>query len=205
MADTRGKGPERAGSTRGSEHEAVRSSNDRDQAAVKYETIRRKLIRLFEWRGCELPEDLTDVTLDRVAKRIAEGVEVRSADPFGYICGFAHLVYKEEWRRAAREHKILNSGDWPPPSLPEEEPDARTTIQAVQREGRRALSIPGDVKNPAFCREAVRRCVEELGRLDVLVNNAAYQKHRKGIDDLDALTVPDEESWREERREFLLY
>ncbi|HKV08368.1 MAG TPA: hypothetical protein VJ725_09535 [Thermoanaerobaculia bacterium] len=99
--------------------------DDRDQAAVKYETIRRKLIRLFEWRKCEFPEDLADVTLDRVAKRIAEGVEVRSADPFGYICGFAHLVYKEEWRRAAREQKALNSGDWPPQDPPEDEPDDR--------------------------------------------------------------------------------
>lgn len=97
---------------------------DRNRAAEKYEMIRRKLIRLFEWRGCEFPEDLADVTLDRVAKRIAEGVEIRSADPFGYICGFAHLVYKEEWRRVARENKILKN-DWPPPNPPEDEPDDR--------------------------------------------------------------------------------
>lgn len=97
---------------------------DRDQAAEKYETIRRKLIRLFEWRGCEFPEDLADETINRVARRMAEGVEVRSADPFGYFCGVAHLVYKEVWRRAAREQKARDSGDWPP-IPPDEEPDDR--------------------------------------------------------------------------------
>ncbi|HSN85583.1 MAG TPA: hypothetical protein VL025_02445, partial [Thermoanaerobaculia bacterium] len=97
--------------------------SDRDRAAEKYEIIRRKLIRLFEWRGCELPEDLADVTLDRVAKRMGEGVQLQS-DPLGYIYGVAHLVYKEEWRRAAREQKGLHSGAWPP-SQPEEEPDDR--------------------------------------------------------------------------------
>lgn len=96
--------------------------HDRDQAAVKYEAIRRKLIRLFEWRGCEFPEDLADVTFDRVAKRMSEGVEVRSADPFGYFCGVAHLVYKEVWREMARKQKAFDSGDWPP-SPPEEEPE----------------------------------------------------------------------------------
>jgi DNA-directed RNA polymerase specialized sigma24 family protein len=98
--------------------------SDRDRAAEKYETIRRKLIRLFEWRGCEFPEDLADETINRVARRMAGGVKVESADPFGYFCGVAHLVYKEVWRRAAREQKALDSGDWPP-SPPDEEPDDR--------------------------------------------------------------------------------
>lgn len=108
------------------EFEALLASldDDRNLAAEKYETIRHKLIRLFEWRGCDFPEDLADETINRVARRMAEGVEVRSADPFGYFCGVAHLVYKEVWRRAAREQKALDSGDWPP-SQPEEERDDR--------------------------------------------------------------------------------
>jgi DNA-directed RNA polymerase specialized sigma24 family protein len=91
---------------------------DRDRAGEIYETIRRKLVRLFEWRGCGSPEDLTDETINRVARRLAEGVELRSSDPYGYFCGVAHLVYKEVLRRASREHRaIVEGGGWPPASF----------------------------------------------------------------------------------------
>jgi NAD(P)-dependent dehydrogenase (short-subunit alcohol dehydrogenase family) len=65
--------------------------------------------------------------------------------------------------------------------LEQEERDAEETRQAVEAEGRRALLIPGDVGDSAFCNEAVARTVRELGRLDILVNNAAFQKHQKSI------------------------
>jgi DNA-directed RNA polymerase specialized sigma24 family protein len=91
---------------------------DRERAGEIYETIRRKLVRLFEWRGCGTPEDLTDETINRVARRLAEGVELRSSDPYGYFCGVAHLVYKEVLRRASREHRaIVEGGGWPPVSF----------------------------------------------------------------------------------------
>ena len=73
--------------------------------------------------------------------------------------------------------------------LPEEQGDAEGTGRAVEAEGRRALLIPGDVTRPAFCREAVERTVREFGKLDVLVNNAAFQQHQKGLDELS------EEQW----------
>ena len=68
--------------------------------------------------------------------------------------------------------------------LPVEESDARETEQAIRNEGRRAVLIPGDVRDPSFCDEAVVRTVRELGRLDVLVNNAAYQQHQQSIADI---------------------
>ena len=68
--------------------------------------------------------------------------------------------------------------------LPEEQSDAETTAAAVAAEGRRALLIPGDVRKPAFCRRAVERTVKTFGRLDVLVNNAAFQQHQKTIEDI---------------------
>ena len=68
--------------------------------------------------------------------------------------------------------------------LPVEQPDAEETRAAVEREGRRCLLIPGDVTDPAFCDEAVERTLQEFGKLDVLVNNAAYQQHRSGLDEL---------------------
>jgi NAD(P)-dependent dehydrogenase (short-subunit alcohol dehydrogenase family) len=68
--------------------------------------------------------------------------------------------------------------------LPEEQVDADETREAIEREGRRALLIPGDVRESEFCREAVARTVEEFGRVDILVNNAAFQQGQKSIEDV---------------------
>ncbi|HVF49272.1 MAG TPA: SDR family NAD(P)-dependent oxidoreductase, partial [Pyrinomonadaceae bacterium] len=68
--------------------------------------------------------------------------------------------------------------------LPEEQSDAEETRRAVETEGRRALLIPGDVKRVEFCREAVERTVAEFGKLDILVNNAAFQQHQKSLDEV---------------------
>ena len=68
--------------------------------------------------------------------------------------------------------------------LPEEQRDADETKQAIENEGRECELIPGDVKDPRFCREAVKRTVKHFGRLDILVNNAAYQQHQETIQDL---------------------
>src|SRR6188474_2494819 len=62
--------------------------------------------------------------------------------------------------------------------------DAEATRGAVEAEGRRAILLPGDVSQRTFCQEAVRRTVEALGRLDVLVNNAAFQMHVPRLEDL---------------------
>jgi NAD(P)-dependent dehydrogenase (short-subunit alcohol dehydrogenase family) len=68
--------------------------------------------------------------------------------------------------------------------LPEEQLDAEETRGAVEREGRQALLIPGDVRDSAFCREAVGRTVTTFGKLDILVNNAAFQQHQESIEDV---------------------
>jgi len=68
--------------------------------------------------------------------------------------------------------------------LHEEQTDAEAARDAITAEGRRALLIPGDVCDPAFCRDAVERTVKTFGKLDLLVNNAAYQQHQKNIQDI---------------------
>ncbi|HZT61051.1 MAG TPA: SDR family oxidoreductase [Pyrinomonadaceae bacterium] len=73
--------------------------------------------------------------------------------------------------------------------LEEEQSDAEETRAAVEREGRRALLVPGDVRDADFCKEAVERTVEEFGKLDVLVNNAAFQQSQKSLEDVS------EEQW----------
>lgn len=62
--------------------------------------------------------------------------------------------------------------------------DAGTTVRGIEAEGRRAIAIKGDVTSREFCQEAVRRTVDELGALDVLVNNAAFQVHAEDFMDL---------------------
>ncbi|WP_127165522.1 SDR family oxidoreductase [Xanthomonas euvesicatoria] len=68
--------------------------------------------------------------------------------------------------------------------LPEEEQDAVEVVQLIQAEGRKAISVPGDLKNEAFCTELVDRAVKELGGLDVLVNIAGKQTAVKDIADI---------------------
>jgi NAD(P)-dependent dehydrogenase (short-subunit alcohol dehydrogenase family) len=68
--------------------------------------------------------------------------------------------------------------------LPEEQRDAEETRQAVEAEGTRCVLIPGDVTDSRFCERAVQQTVRELGQLDILVNNAAYQQHQESIEDI---------------------
>ncbi len=68
--------------------------------------------------------------------------------------------------------------------LHEEESDARETAGAIEAEKRKALRIPGDVRDPDFCRKAVERTVRELGGLHILVNNAAYQRTQERPEDI---------------------
>ncbi|HYE24347.1 MAG TPA: SDR family oxidoreductase [Clostridia bacterium] len=68
--------------------------------------------------------------------------------------------------------------------LPQEERDAEETREAIEAEGRRCVLIPGDLTDPEFCSEAVETAVEELGRLDILVNNAAFQQHQERPEDV---------------------
>jgi NAD(P)-dependent dehydrogenase (short-subunit alcohol dehydrogenase family) len=67
-----------------------------------------------------------------------------------------------------------------------EHEDARVTQRAVEKEGRRAITIPGDVCDREVCAAAVARVVQELGHLDVVVNNAAFQVHASRFEDLTA-------------------
>jgi NAD(P)-dependent dehydrogenase (short-subunit alcohol dehydrogenase family) len=73
--------------------------------------------------------------------------------------------------------------------LPEEQNDAEQTRDAVQEHGRSCLLIPGDVTDPDFCQRAVQDTIDEYGKLDVLVNNAAFQNSQQDIEQIS------EEQW----------
>jgi NAD(P)-dependent dehydrogenase (short-subunit alcohol dehydrogenase family) len=65
-----------------------------------------------------------------------------------------------------------------------EHEDAAETKRAIENEGRRCILLSGDVANPEFCRQAVSKTVDEFGKLDILVNNAAFQEHVNKFEDL---------------------
>jgi len=95
---------------------------DRERAAEAYESVRRRLIRLFEWRAWSEPEALADETIDRVARRLAEGVEIRAEDPYAYFAGVAVFVLRETARRAQRERAALSETH---SAFRDEDPDLR--------------------------------------------------------------------------------
>lgn len=68
--------------------------------------------------------------------------------------------------------------------LPQEKSDAQETAAQIEKEGRNALLIEGDVKKSDFCKKAVEKTFKEFGRLDILVNNAAFQQHQKSLEDI---------------------
>jgi NAD(P)-dependent dehydrogenase (short-subunit alcohol dehydrogenase family) len=69
-----------------------------------------------------------------------------------------------------------------------EDDDARETAKWVEQAGRRAVLVPGDLRDPAHCRAVVERAVQEFGRIDVVVANAAFQMSYESLEE-----IPDEE------------
>ena len=65
-----------------------------------------------------------------------------------------------------------------------EHEDARETCRVVEAEGRRAVAAPGDISGEAHCQRLVQQAIEEFGRLDILVNNAAYQMAHQSIEEI---------------------
>jgi NAD(P)-dependent dehydrogenase (short-subunit alcohol dehydrogenase family) len=70
--------------------------------------------------------------------------------------------------------------------FPTEEPDAREVIELIKAEERKGLAIPGDLRSEQFCQELVRKAVEGLGGLDIVVSNAGRQQARQSILDLSS-------------------
>ena len=70
--------------------------------------------------------------------------------------------------------------------LPAEQPDADEVMALIAAEGRKGVAIPGDLRDEKFCQELVRRAADELGGLDIVVNNAARQQSRASVLDVSS-------------------
>ncbi len=86
---------------------------DRETAGRRYENIRRKLVKFFEWRSCAGPEALADATIDRVIRRLMEGEEIRARDHAAYFYGVARYVALESFnahKEATRSLERMPAG-----------------------------------------------------------------------------------------------
>jgi NAD(P)-dependent dehydrogenase (short-subunit alcohol dehydrogenase family) len=68
--------------------------------------------------------------------------------------------------------------------LPQEEPDAREVIDLIRQAGRKAVALPGDLRTTEFCERLPKDAAAQLGGLDILVNNAAYQQSKSNISEI---------------------
>src|SRR5215213_9825507 len=70
--------------------------------------------------------------------------------------------------------------------LEAEESDAQETVRVLEESGKKAVPVPGDIRDEGHCKNIIDQAVEEFGHIDVLVNNAAYQMSRGGIQDISS-------------------
>jgi DNA-directed RNA polymerase specialized sigma24 family protein len=108
---------------------------DRSRAGEKYETLRRKLVSFFRWRGSGEPEDHADRAIDRGAKRLQEGARLHVDEPYAYFHGVALNVLREHWRESDRERERV--GDLTRSQTPamdaDEEDESEAERQAQER------------------------------------------------------------------------
>ena len=80
---------------------------DDDKAAIKYEQIRLRLIRFFQFNDCPYSEDCADDVFQRVTSKLSEGIEIKASDPFSYFRGVARNTLLEYWRSGRQKDIAL--------------------------------------------------------------------------------------------------
>jgi len=80
---------------------------------------------------------------------------------------------------------------WLLPILPEEEADAKETMRVIEATGQIVIAMPGDLNDAGYCDELVTKTIKELGSIDILVNNAALQKHFDSLEDITGADFAD--------------
>jgi len=103
---------------------------DRDAAADRYLEIRRNLVRLFEWRGCAAPDEYADETINRCARKIGEGEEIR--DVATYCIGIARMILREANRDRMREARSLDEAPEPQSPPNQMETDAEHRVECLR-------------------------------------------------------------------------
>lgn len=147
---------------------------DADAAARKYEQTRRSLLKFFECRRCVSSEELVDRVIDRVARRVSEGVEVYAANPFLYFHGVALNVFQEYLRKQRAPLEV---------PLPQPEDSARMQ-QRLECMEACLDGLPSETRRMMvdYCtvdKSSKRRVRESLAeRLGMSVNSLRIRVHR---------------------------
>ena len=106
-------------------------SPDRDCAADRYLEIRRNLVRLFEWRGCSTPDEYADEAINRCARRIAEGEEIR--DVATYCIGIGRMLLREMNQERRRAPVSLAHAPEPQRMPEQDDGDAECRVECLRR------------------------------------------------------------------------
>jgi DNA-directed RNA polymerase specialized sigma24 family protein len=105
--------------------------SDREQAGSEYEQLRKKLLKFFGWRGCPSPEDYADETFNRVARRIQEGVKIKSLQ--SYLLGTARFVLQESFRGPEQGHINLEQISSPANRETADRNDSETRLGCLEK------------------------------------------------------------------------
>jgi DNA-directed RNA polymerase specialized sigma24 family protein len=101
---------------------------DRERAAEEYVRLHRRISKMFEARGCLMPEDCADETFNRVGCQLAESKEIRTNNPVFYIDGVARHILREQWNRPAHDQvEEISAHDEPRESDDKREKEQRHT------------------------------------------------------------------------------
>jgi DNA-directed RNA polymerase specialized sigma24 family protein len=155
----------------------ARLGPDAEQAGVAYEHLRRALVSFFAWRGATTPEECADETLDRLARRLDEGMVVEN--PAGFARGIARLVLREHWRRSEiREVALDTLGRAHPPAREVRDEDLSECLDrclgALPPEGRDLILEYYAAEGPRRI-ETRKRLARALGVSESALRNRAQR------------------------------
>jgi DNA-directed RNA polymerase specialized sigma24 family protein len=144
---------------------------EREQAGKRYEDIRRRLVKIFMYRGCQEPEELADETINRVARKVVEIAGTYSGDPALYFYGVANKIHQE----SLRKRRTQPSPPPPPEPGPEQEYEClELCMEALSAHSRElVLQYYQDDKSAKI--EQRRKLAE---RLDIPINALRIRAHR---------------------------
>lgn len=157
----------------------ARLAPDRTNAADQYEVLRARLIRFFRWNRASAPEDQADETLNRTARKLAQGEPIESVER--YAAGVAKLILRESVTRSWRQDHALRQMPSPqPPDLPD--PAALLCLnRCLERldTAQRALIVAYYSADAGFNIETRKRLADELGlERNALRNRALRLRER---------------------------